>query len=133
MLSCWCPLKNSITTYEKKCLECTDAKKTLTSYECACPKTAFWDTINKKCVTCTDIAGAVANNGVSCKCSDKTKIWDVVKRQCITPCTGSECLDCTQLASANGDPAVAVGSTVGGFVGGPVIQKLYTVATTNYA
>lgn len=131
VLSCWCPLKNSITTYEPKCFQCID--KTLTSYECACPKTAFWDTINNQCVTCTDIVGAVANNGVSCKCSDKTKIWDVVKMQCITPCTGSTCLDCALIAYALSSPAVTVDPAAGGFVGGPAIQKLYNVATTNYA
>jgi hypothetical protein len=57
----------------------------------------------------------------------------VVKRQCIAPCTGKDCLDCTQIASANGETAVAVDPAVGGFVGGVAVQKLLKIASTNYA
>ena len=32
VLSCWCPVKNSITNYNPACLECKDGGKTLTSY-----------------------------------------------------------------------------------------------------
>ena len=56
-----------------------------------------------------------------------------MKRQCITPCTGSDCLDCTQLSYATGDPATTVDTAVGGFVGGPAVKKLYDVTSTNYA
>ena len=57
----------------------------------------------------------------------------MVKRQCIAPCTGKDCLDCTQIASATGEAAVAIDPAVGGFVGGAAVQKLLNVASTNYA
>jgi hypothetical protein len=57
----------------------------------------------------------------------------VVKRQCIAPCTGKDCLDCTQIASATGEAAVAIDPAVGGFVGGVAVQNLLKVSTTNYA
>ncbi len=56
-----------------------------------------------------------------------------MKRQCIAPCTGKDCLDCTQIAFATGETAVAVDPAVGGFVGGAAVQKLLNVASTNYA
>ncbi len=57
----------------------------------------------------------------------------MVKRQCIAPCTGKDCLDCTQIASATGEAAVAIDPAVGGFVGGVAVQNLLKVSTTNYA
>lgn len=56
---------------------------------------------------CTSIAGAIAGNKMTCKCSDKTKIWDIASKTCISPCTAadSSCLDCESITFATGEAA----------------------------